>query len=120
MGRNNQKIRKPTSIITTWKTIFILLFIVHVLFYAASNVWFREIISGSAGAEATFLYFSLGTALAIIYTLVVFIYIKKRHPQGKTKVISYIALIFLSLRMAADIFFLLWMVIGAILWSFHF
>jgi hypothetical protein len=110
MGNNNRKIRNQKSITISWKAIFILLLIGNVMFYVVSNAWYREILRG----ESTLVYFSLATALNIINTLVVSLYIWKRHPQGKVKIISYTALIFLALRMGSGILFLFWMVIASI------
>lgn len=97
------------SINVSWKVIFILLLIINVVFNIASYQRFEAILNGSA-----IVYFSLASVLNIINTLVVSFYIWKRHPQGKIKVISYIALIFLALRMVSGIFYLFWMVIGSI------
>jgi hypothetical protein len=114
MERKNQKNSKRMSINVSWKVIFILLLIVNVVFYLSSKQWFEGLLSGSLRGESTLVYFSLATTFNIINTLVVSLYIWKRHPQGKAKVISYLVLIFLALRMASGIFFLFWMVIGSI------
>jgi hypothetical protein len=102
------------SINVSWKVIFILLLIVNIVFNIASKPWFEGALHGTVRGETTLVYFSLGTVLNIFNTCVVSFYIWKRHPQGKVKVISYIVLIFLTLRMASGLFYLFWMIIGTI------
>ena len=109
MGSDNKEAHKKKSVNLSWKAIFILLLIINILFNVVSNARYREILGSSV-----IVYFSLVTALNIINTLVVCLYIWKRHPQGKVKIISYTALIFLALRMGSGIFFLFWMVIASI------
>jgi hypothetical protein len=87
------KKKKSNSI---WATVFIILFIVHVMLFTP--------VPTPGGIGAVIGLYLFGFPLIIIDFIAVIFYIKKQHPQGIGKVISYTVLTVICLILAFFVF----------------
>ena len=94
-----------------WKIIFIPLIIVNVVLIS----WAGFVMSKPTGAISGFVLIPASLPLAIIDILAVFFYIRKQHPQGIAYVVSYVALIIITLYLVRIVIAILLIVFTMVL-----